>query len=341
MTEQLEKKSTKVIKKDVLKIMPFINPDSENMGLTGYGMVLHDGANWKEPLTYLELNKGVRRYLTGLNEFAPEVQSLRDDAEKKAVIKSIRQKVSFLEKTLGAKDVPIDHEKFWDEIKLIHPNNYEFWDGIFIQPGNEPVFLDPADPNDLIKICGIDAGGFGIVAKSYEDAKMSSNPPKFYLDKSVDVAVSKNEIKRIKNEAGALLNELYTKDPVKLRYVIKNIDPQSQQYKKSTSIEIIYNYLDEHVSGKGFERSAKKAAQEFLSVAKLPVDELRIKAVIADANVYKIIQGRSDGMIYHNATGSMLGRNASDVLAYFKQELNSKIWDEVRVEVEKYWNDEK
>ena len=41
-----------------------------------------------------------------------------------------------------------------------------------------PTFYD-----DRIKFYAIEAGGFDIVAKSYEDAKTKPKPPKFYLDK--------------------------------------------------------------------------------------------------------------------------------------------------------------
>ncbi len=339
MTEVLEEKKVKIIKKDVIRIMPYINPESENMGLTGYGMALHDGANQKEHLTYLEVNKGVRRYLTGLNEFAPEIVSMTDKDAQKARIKEIRNKVIFLEKCFGANELKIDDEKFWENVKTVHPKNYDFWNNIFIVCGNEPVFLNPELPDDLIILCGIEAGGFGLVAKSYEDAKSAATPPKFYLDRAADVSINKNELKRLKNKAGALLNTLYEKDPTKLLYIVKNIDPKSNQYKKSTSVEILYNYLDEHIEGKGFQRIAKRAAIEFIEIAEMKAEDLRIKAVIADATIYKIVQSKPDGLIYHNATGSMLGRNAEELLAYFKSELNAKIWEHVRKDVEKYWND--
>ena len=45
------------------------------MGLEKYGMILHDEVYHTEQLTCLEVN-GVKRYVTGLNEFAPEVKTL-------------------------------------------------------------------------------------------------------------------------------------------------------------------------------------------------------------------------------------------------------------------------
>ena len=59
-----------------IAIRPYFNPNKEaNMGLENYGMALHDGVWHEENLACLEIN-GVKRYVTGLNEFAPEVKML-------------------------------------------------------------------------------------------------------------------------------------------------------------------------------------------------------------------------------------------------------------------------
>ena len=46
------------------------------MGLESYGLSLHDGVYHEESLACLEMN-GVKRYVTGLNEFAPEVKKIK------------------------------------------------------------------------------------------------------------------------------------------------------------------------------------------------------------------------------------------------------------------------
>jgi hypothetical protein len=45
------------------------------------------------------------------------------------------------------------------------------------------LFLDMTNPFDRIKLYAIEAGGFSIVAKSYDDARSRPVAPKFYLDK--------------------------------------------------------------------------------------------------------------------------------------------------------------
>lgn len=334
---ETEEKPNKIKRLQTLKILPYVNPDSENMGLTSYGLVLFDGCTQREQLTYLERN-GVRRWLTGLNEFAPEIQGIRDLEEKSAAIKEVRKKVAFLEQSLGANIIDIEDEKFWDKVQTAHPNNGKFWETFFIEAGNEPTFLNPEDPYDLVKISAIEAGGFSIVCKSYEDAKMAANPPKFYLDRATDTATTKTEVKKIKNKALASLQEIYSKNPSKLFYVVKNVDPNSYQYKKSTSSDAIYEWLDNYISGQGFEKSAKRAAIYFNDTCILSDEELRIRAVIADGSFYKDIVVK-DGLLYHRETDTILGKSNAEVIAFFKNKLNTKVWEKLLEEVETHWND--
>jgi hypothetical protein len=294
----METVTKKVIRKKIAKILPYIDGTSENMGLTKYNMVLFDGADQKEQLTCLERN-GQKVYITGLNEFAPEVQNIQNKEDKEAVIKDIRTKVAYIEQTLNSKTVKIEDENFWEKIEIAHPKNSDLWDSVFVQPKNEPVFLNEENPMDLIVICAIEAGGFSMVAKSWEDARTSARPPKFFLDRATDTSVSKNEVKKIKNAALATLNELFNKDQKKLFYVIKNIDNNSFSYTKNTSPDVIYDYLDSYITGQGVERSAKKAAEYFSSVCEQSREDLLVKAVIADASFRKLIQHRADGMLYH------------------------------------------
>lgn len=337
MTKVIEK--PKVVKKQIFKVLPYIDSNIENLGLTKYKMVIHDGASYLEQLTCLETENGVRRYLTGLNENAPEILAIQDKDEKTAAIKSIREKVIFLEKSFGSNYLKIDDEDFWKNVKTVHPTNYAFWDKISIKPSNEPLFLDPENPNDLIRICGIQAGGFSTVAKSFEDARTMASPPKFYLDSANDTAITKNESIRIKYEAGALLNELFSEQPKKLMYVVKNIDKNSYEYKKSTSAEVIYSFLENFIEGKGSEKSAKAAAKKFITVCGLSNEDVRLRAVIADAAFYKIIQTKSDGLMYHTKTDTMIGRNVEELLKKLKDPLHSDISNAIQEEVEAYWEE--
>ena len=152
-----------------ISVKPYVD-GNENMGLEQYDMVLFEGVVHEEPLACL-LQNGIKRYLTGLNEFAPEIKNLSED-EREAKVKQIRETVAQLEKELASNVVDPKDPDFWNKVELLKPNNDDFWGKIIMRFGNEPVFLDPAkDPYDLIKLRAIEAGGFSLVAKSLEDAR--------------------------------------------------------------------------------------------------------------------------------------------------------------------------
>ena len=68
-------------KDHAIAIRPYFDSAKENMGLEKYNMTLFDGVWHHESLACLERN-GVARYVTGLNEFAPEVKMLSPEKKK-------------------------------------------------------------------------------------------------------------------------------------------------------------------------------------------------------------------------------------------------------------------
>jgi hypothetical protein len=325
-----------VIRKQIPKVVPYLDPKNPNMGLTKEGLALFEGAAQREQLACLERN-GVKRWLTGLNEFAPEIINEKDAEKKAALINDIRTKVIFLERTLGANDIDIDDPKFWDKVKTVYPTHDAFWSNVFLDYTNEPLFLDPEKPDSLILLCAIEAGGFSGCGKSFEDVKNSAVSPKFYLDKAEDTAGSKTEIKKIRNQAGAMLQKLFSSDQRKLFYVIKIVDTNSYRYKNSTSMDVIYEYLDNYLNGEGAIKSVKLAAKTFMDACALSPEDLKLKAVIADASFHRIILTKSDGLVYHGRTDSMVGRNVAEILTNLKNPLNSKTTEAILAEVEKLW----
>lgn len=324
-------------KRSTIAIRPYFDPNIDNMGLQKYGLSLFDGAFHEEQLACLEIN-GIKRYLTGLNEFAPEVKELPIE-EQEAKIKEIRRIISFLEKALGANVVDPDDDQFWNKIKLLKPDNSDLWDKIKIRVGNEPVYLEPEkDPYDLIRLYAIEAGGFSMIAKSLEDARRKPKQTKFYLDKLEESASTKTETKKLKNKALSELQKLFDKNQNKLFYVAKVLDPGGAQYKKSTPNDIIYDNMDKFISGELSEKNSKKAAQRFIDATSLDMEALKIRALVKDANFYKFIATKADGFIYHMSSSTMLGRTATDVAEYLKNPLNEEILIDITKKVEKYWN---
>jgi len=320
-----------------VSIKPYFDPSIENMGLENYGLALYDGVYHEEQLACLEKN-GIKRYVTGLNEFAPDVKLIRNPEEKEAKIKQIRTVVAELEKDLAANVIDVDDSKFWDKVTLLKPNNDQFWGKISLRAGNDTTYLDPeTNPYDLIKLYAIEAGGFTLIAKSLEDAQSKSVPPKFYLDRYEETVSTKNEIKKLRNKALSKLQEMYDKNSKKLLYVTKVIVPGSPEYINSTPNDILYEVMDDYINGLSFEKDKKRAAESFINTAKLSMENLKLKSLIKDATFYKYISPKSDGFIYHVKSSTMLGRNSNDVLEYLKNPLNDEILRLILEPVEKLW----
>jgi hypothetical protein len=327
---------TKTNKSSAITIKPYFDNSVSNMGLETYGLSLYDGVTHNEQLGCLERN-GVVQYLTGLNEFAPEVKLLPLE-QKEARIKEIRNAVCELEKELAANVLDPDDANFWNKVVLLKPDNADFWNKISLSCGNDPVFLDPTDPFDRIKLYAIENGGFSIVAKSYEDARSRAVPPKFYLDKTAETVGIKTEYKKLRNRALAELQKLFDKNSTKLFYIAKAVDTASMQYKKHTPNDIIYDNMDRHINGEGTEGNKERAAQGFLDACALDMETLKIKAIVKDSIFFKYIISKTDGHIYHTQSGALLGRNSSDVIEFLKNPLNEDVLKDLNNKVEKLWN---
>jgi len=55
-------------------------------------------------------------------------------------------------------------------------------------------------------------------------------------------------------------------------------------------------------------------------------------------NMDRHIINKADGYIYHAQSGSMLGRNTSDVIEFLKNPLNEDILKDLNTKIEKLWN---
>jgi hypothetical protein len=324
-------------KKSSIAIRPYFDIQVDNMGLQKYGLSLFDGAFHEETIACLEIN-GIKRYLTGLNEYAPEVKNLPLE-DQEAKVKQIRSIVAQLEKELAANVIDANDEMFWNKVKLLKLDNSDFWDKIKIRCGNEPVHLEPAtDPYDLIRLYAIEAGGFSMVAKSLEEARRMATPPKFYLDRLEESASINTEVKKLRNKALSELEKLYNKNQNKLFLVAKTLDINGAQYKKTTPNDIIYDNMDKFINGESVDKNKRKTAEKFIEAANLDMEALKIKAIVKESNYYRYIATKADGFIYHMQTTTLLGRNLTDVIEYLRNPLNEEILGDLTKKVEKHWN---
>lgn len=320
-----------------IAIRPYFNPTRSNMGLENYGMALHDGVWHEENLACLERN-GVKRYVTGLNEFAPEVKKLAV-AEKEQKIKEIRSVVSQLEKDLAANIVDPEDKEFWNKLTLLKPDNDDFWSRISLRCGNDPVYLDPdSDPYDLIKLYAIKAGGFSIVAPSLKEAKLKSGDCKFYLDTVEETVSTRTELSKLRNRAIVELQKMYDKNPTKLRYVAKVVDIDSTQYTESIPNDVVYENMDVYISGEGSESNKKRAISTFIDAARSKMEDLKIRALVKDALFYKYITTKSSGWIETLDSGVKLGKRPDECVAFLKNPEHEEVLESLLEKVEPYWN---
>ena len=324
------------IKKTAIAVRPYFDSSASNMGLEDYGMSLFDGVTHNEQLACLD-NNGVVRYVTGLNEFAPEIKLLPTE-EKEARVREIRLAVAELEQELAANVIEIDDKEFWNKVVLLKPNNSEFWNKISVSCGNEPLFLDPKDPYDRIKLYAIEAGGFSLISKSLEDARAKAVAPKFYLDKEEETVMVRTEYKKLRNKALSELQKLFDKNSTKLFYIAKVVDINSTQYRKSTPNDVIYENMDNYIAGLAGESNKERAAKTFMETANMDMETLKIKSIVRDSVFFKYIVSKADGYIYHTKTNALLGRNVSDVVEHLKNPLNEDILKDLNAACEKYWN---
>ena len=325
-------------KSKTIAIKPYFNPTKDNMGLEKYNMTLFDGVWHHENIACLERN-GIARYVTGLNEFAPEVKMLEPSA-KKAKIKEIRAAVVQLEKELASNVIDPNDKDFWNKVQVLRPDNHKFWEKISLKVGNEALFLDPVkDPYDLIKIYAIEAGGFSLVAKSLDACKKDGGV-RFYLDKARETASTRTGTTKLKNKALAALQNLYDGDSNKLLYVSKVVDANSTQYIKGTPLDILYENMDDYINGLGVERNKKRAAETFIKTANDSMEDLKIRAMIKDAMAYSLMSTKTDGYIYDKYSGNKLGARPIEVLEFLKDPKNDDTLQRYIEEMDELWSNE-
>jgi hypothetical protein len=322
------------LKKTKISIKPYFE-NRPNMGLEKYGKVLFEGVHHEEDIACTE-EGDQKRYITGLDEFAMAVKTLPSE-KRTAKVKVIRDVISHLEKEIALNMIDVEDERFWEKVKIFGPTNDKYWSKVRLRVNDDGLNLDPENPHDLVKIYAIEAGAFSIVAPSLDAARNMSVAPKFYLDKVEDSASVRNEMRKLSNKATAELEKLFNKNQKKMTLIAKMVLPSSSQYKFSDPSDVVYEELDKFIKGESVQTNKKLAAQRFIDACILDPETLTIECMVRDAGYYRFIQTKADGYIYNATTGSMLGKNNSDVVEYLKNPLNEKEFEDIREKVEKYW----
>ena len=124
----------------------------------------------------------------------------------------------------------------------------------------------------------------------------------------------------------------------KLIYVAKVVDSDSVQYTKNTPNDVMYENMDEYINGRGAESNKKRAAQQFLDVSKLDMEELKIRSLIKDGLYYRFITTKAGGWIEPIDSGIRMGKRPSEVLDFLKDPNNEESLLSLMDKVDPYWN---
>jgi len=336
MLEDLKEKYSKL---GSIAIRPYCDRTKPNMGLEEYGFVVFPGTHQEEEMACITY-RGKLRYLNGLDEYAPEVKSLKleDPEAYEARVKQIRTIIAELELEKTYNKIDPSDDDFWQKVQTFRPDNKDIWSSIKVKCNNDPIFLSPKTNTDhLLLILSIECGGFPLIGKSLEDCKAGSKQKKWYLDKQSDTVSVNVSISKVKNKALAMLDELAEDNPRKLFYAAKLVDNNSMQYRNTTLQSVIYDNMDMFITGQGVEPKIKTAATRFLKFANMSMQELKIKAVIKDALFYKIIISKGDGMIHYPKGNIMLGKNVDEVYEKLNNPGHEDLLDQIHDSVEETW----
>lgn len=323
-------------------ILPYVEEGKFNMNLEKYKMSIFEGTAHDIEMAAVEEGDTLR-YLTGLNPFAPEVTILPDE-EKSAKEEYIKDIVIKAEKVLSGIVIKRDDPDWWNKVKRLRPDNINFWSStdMRLELTNEPTPLHISKSiTDLLKYVAIKSGGFPEVARTLSEAKSKAKPPQFYLDELEETISLETEVSKLRNNAGSKLHSMYESNIPKLIYVLKVLDADSAQYRKSTPVDILYQNADRLINApeKATQDAKRKAAKAFLEIADLNMETLKLRALVKDATYYKFLALKGDGMIYDMESGSALGKTSTHVVEYLKNPLNEEILKKLLGRVENYWKE--
>jgi len=96
--------------------------------------------------------------------------------------------------------------------------------------------------------------------------------------------------------------------------------------------------MDNYINGRGSESNKKRAAQQFLDVSKLDMEELKIRALIKDGLYYRFLTTKAGGWIEPIDSGIRLGKRPAECLEFLKDPKNEESLLSLIDKIEPYWN---
>lgn len=343
------------LKYAALSIRPFMGPGA-NTGLKEYNMVIHENIVHTDCIV-CHADGRTKTYLCGLNEKVPEIQNIQNDDEKQAKIKAIRILAAKAEREIAGNysvnpDDPaiLEDPQFWAKITMFRPVIADvfdnkglrvdtYWDTFVLKLSNDGLILDGGSTKDLLLINAIEAGGFSMVAKSYEEALEHSGQYKFYLDKRQDTSAIKVVDRKIRDKAGAKLTTLSEKDSNKLFYITKIISTDSLFFKSgknSTPLDVFYKECSDFIDGLTPAMDKVEACEAFIRYAGMSLEELKARCVYKDAMTLHFLTIK-DQDVYHIKTGTILGKNVEEAVVFLLNAANVTVYTTLSEQCQKQW----
>lgn len=349
------------VKHSDASIRPFVS-GRPNFGLERYNMVVADGCRHRVGISVMGIDR-IKTYITGLNELSSDMQKLKElgktDKEKKeeyeAKVLEIRRIVARAERELTANykvnpdTVTVDDAEFWQNVltfSSVVPDKFDekgvriptYWDDIFLELDNHGHVLDARNISDLLLIKAIEAGGFALIAPSYEEA-VESGRYKFYLDKRVASSKVKVSGRKTRDQAASELLKL-SKDFNKMFYVTKLVSLDSMYYKSGGNVtpgDVLYDDCGKFLDGEGSIKSKEKAAEKFLEVCKMDMEELRLRCMVQDGSASRYISYKADGIMYYLKSNAPIGKTVADAISYLKDPNNADVYKQLAEQCNKDW----
>lgn len=361
-------------------IRPYLSGASNN-GLEEFNMILHEGIHHTDSVIIERFDKNVKSYRVP-NEFSAEIFNMEEGEEKQAKIRSIRKLLADAENLIGGnngvsvnalgqykvhgvdkegkpvttlvgiEDMP--SEDFYKHISMFKASQVDtydqkgdrmpnFWDELTLELDNDGTILDEEDIKHRLIVAVIECGGFGLIAKSYEDAIAEGGKKKFYLHRRAKVAAIKIGDKILRDEAGNKLVQMYKNDFNKLFYITKLIAYNSDEFKtgkNATPQEVFYEECSNFLASEGdhIGLSMKDTATRFLELANKAMTDLVPMLLLKDARDYKFIVMK-DGLWYYWDTQVPLGKTDAECIEFLKNGKNSGTLEAIQKKVDKKWNE--
>lgn len=277
-------------------------------------------------------------FVTGLDEKKVPYYKWYNEAEKKEVIKQIKQLKPIIQEYYGGSEV-------------LDPSNVYFWgenrdvSRLSLTNHSMDEFFDTKSPIHALIYLSLISGAFGdLVAPTREWAE--TNQIQHYLALETDDNIDDDDEEITKSDAHAALNDLKTNhDPEALfilAWCIQYDTTAYGAYSKSTSFKDLVKYHISYINGKLVTKKKKNTPKVFLEYyEKWKGTQTRpllyAEAYIKAGSYFNFIKQQEKKFV--TAAGTVLGNTIDDAVKEIMTVKNSQDLETLREQVENKWKE--